>query len=392
MEITDRFLRDDLIKHGILDRTENLNPNLTPKDLDNLLSGGTLLVEQDKKAILLSISDSKVKVNALNNDLLKHNNLSSAELLHLTQDNGRLYKPLADYGKIVNFGKDHFMGNKENEKTFFVVLENERGQTIFNGNDLEEKMKNFKIGDKVQINNLGVEKKEMNFELNGKNENIQKYDSTFSVSNSFFQNQKVKSSLFEINKNSKIVNEMDVSDLTLRTVNGHNLKESDIDRLKKGKSVKFDDGLEVQLSPKENNKFQLQANTNKLLVGSLLLDGGISFAIITAISLLKTVVKEQEKKTIENKYLNELQNLKGYLQQQAQKYPDDKKILSNINLVEKEIGSVNSIDPKLNKKAENTVARIDVYDLDISKEIQDKADRKREDTQKEERKSGGIGR
>ena len=392
MEVTDKFLKDDLIKKGILDSNENLNPKLTKKDLENLLSGGSLLVEQNDKAILLTITDSELKVKSLTNDLFKHNNLSSAELLHLTQDNGRLFKPMADYGKIVNFGKEHFMGNKENEKTFFVVLENERGQIFFNGNDLEEKLKNYKIGDKVQINNLGIEKKEMNFDLDGKKESIVKYDSTFSVTNSNYNNQNVKSSLFELNKNSKVVNEMDVSNLTLRTVNGHSLNNKDIDNLKKGKSVKFDDGLEIRLSPKENNKFNLIGNSKKLLVGSLLLDGGISFAIITAINLLRTVVKEQQQKTIENKYLNELQNLKGYLQQQAQKYPDDKKILANINLVDKEIGSVNSIDPKLNKNAENTVARIDVYDMDISKEIQERADRKREETQKPERNSGGMSR
>ena len=68
MEVTDKFLKDDLIKKGILDSNENLNPKLTKKDLDNLLSGGSLLVEQNDKAILLTITDSELKLKSLTND------------------------------------------------------------------------------------------------------------------------------------------------------------------------------------------------------------------------------------------------------------------------------------------------------------------------------------
>ncbi|MCT2410000.1 hypothetical protein NZD88_20790 [Chryseobacterium antibioticum] len=368
-------LKSDLLKYGILDKDEKLNPKIDNQDFQNLISGGELLIERDQKAVLLSLDDSKLKIELLNNDMIKHKNVSSAEIYHLFK-NANMYKALADYGHIVNFGKDHLFGDIKNEKTFFVVLENERGQTMFSGNDLEKKLANYKIGDRVQINNIGIEKKNIEFELNNKKESSIKYDNLFTVGDYNPKNKQVKNSLFELNKGSNIVNEIDTTSLSIKSVNGHYLSDKELDRLKKGKSISLDDGLEIMLSPKEKNRFNLIANSRNLLIGSLLIDGGISFTLIKTIQLIKTMITEHQQKQIENKYLNELQKLKGQLQQQAQKFPEDKSIINSVNIVDKEIQSVNSIDPSLNKKAEYTEVKIDLRPFEDSQEIQRLSEKK----------------
>lgn len=379
MELKENLLSDnlknDLMKYGILDKDEKINPKIGNQDFENLISGGELLIERDNKAVLLSIEDSKLKIDLLNNDAIKHKNVSSAEIYHLFK-NATMYKPMADYGNIINFGKDHLYGDKKNEKTFFVVLENERGQTMFTGNDLEKKLANYKIGDRVQINNIGIEKKNIEFDLNNKKDNTVKYDNIFSIANYDHKNKQVKNSLFELNKGSNIINEIDTTNLSIKSVNGHYLSEKELDRLRKGKSVTFDDGLEIKLSAKEKNRFNLIANSRNLLIGSLLIDGGLSFALIKTIQIIKTMISEHQQKQIENKYLNELNKLKGQLQQQAQKFPADKSIISSINIVDKEIQSVNSIDQSLNKKAEYTEAKIDLRPFEDSQEIQQLSEQK----------------
>lgn len=393
METQNKFLNDDLIKYGILDQNFNLNPKINEKDYNNLISGGGLLVEKDKKAVLFSIDNHQLKAEVLNNDYLKHKNLSSAELLYLSNDNKILHKNIADYGRLVDFGKDYILGDKTNEKQFFAVLENERGKSIFYGNDLENKLANYKIGDQIQINTIGVKKNNIEFDFNGEKQTTIKYDNEFNVSNFNNNNKVVKNSLFEINSLSKVVKEIDTTNISIKSINGQYLDEKQVDRLKKGKSISLENGLEVQLSPNANNRFNMLANSKNLLIGSLLIDGGISFTLIKTIQLLNKILTDKQEKDLNKKYLNELNNLKGYLQQQANKYPADKKILDNINIVDKEIGSVNSIDPNLNKKASYTEARLDLKDFDVSADIQNKRDlAEREKIEQEKKRDGGLSR
>lgn len=389
MATIDKFLQDDLIKFGILDQNGVLNSKIPQKDYDNLINGGGLLIEKSKKAVLLTASNSKLSYEVFNNDQLKHKNLSSAELLRLSHEKqGALFKTFADYGKIIDFGKDNYLGDKRNEKQFFVVLQNERGESVFWGNELEKKLEHYKIGDKVQINNTGIEAKQIDFTFNDQKETATKYDNQFAVSDFNPNNKQYKSSLFEINPLTKIVKELDVSQIAIKSVNGQYLSENDIDKLRKGKTLSLENGLEIKLSPNSQNKNGLLANTPKLLIGSLILDGGMSFAIITSIQLIRKLLDEKQKQQVQNKYFNELQNLKGFLQQQLQRYPDDKRIINNINIVDKEIGSVNSVDTDLNKKANYSEARLDIKDFDVSKDIQEKADLKREQEQREDRGFG----
>lgn len=390
METTiDKYLKEDLTKTGILDKDGNLNKNISEKDYNNLINGGGLLIEKNNKAVLFSVENSKLNREVYSNDTLKHKNLSSAELLYLSfNKDANLSKTFADYGKISNFGKDHYLGDKRNEKQFFVVLENERGQSVFWGNDLEKKLQNYKVGDNVQINNVGIEKKNLEFTLNGEKESAVKYDNSFTIGKLDSNNKQYKTSLFEVNKLTNVARELDVTNLTLKSVNGQYLSEKQLQDLKKGKAIDLENGLQIKLSPNAENKNKLMANTGRLLIGSLILDGGISFAIIKTLQIIKSLLDDRRKQDIQNKYFNELQNLKGYLQQQAQRYPDDKTIINNINIVDKEIGSVNSIDASLNKKANYSEARLDLYDFDVSKDIQEKADRKKLEKQNEEKEKG----
>ena len=380
MEKINEKLQSDLIKNGIFDKNENLNPKIDKADFENLMNGGELLIENDNKAMLISINESSLKIQKLNNDFVKHSNLSSAEIYHLLK-NKNMAKTLADYGKIVDFGKDHFQGDIKNEKTFYVVLENDRGKTLFTGNDLENKLSQFKIGDNIQINNIGINKKNFEIDINGKVERNFKYDNVFNVEVFNSKNKQVKNLLFEFDKRTNTIKETDTTNFSIKSVNGHYLSEADINKLKKGKSISFDDGLEIKISPKSNNRFNLAANSKNLLIGSLLIDGGLSFMIIKTIQVIKESLEENKRKQIENKYINELNKLKSQLLQQAQKFPADKSIIANINIVDKEIQSVNSINKGDNKKAGYTETRIDMsHPFENSQEIQHLAEKYKDKT------------
>lgn len=180
MENTSTLLTDELRKFGIMNQQDHFSEKLSKKEIDDFLKGGILIAENDKNRLTFKINDDKLDVNVYNKDIVNHKDLSTAELFEISSSNRNLYKVMADYGNITHIGTGYFNKNPENEMTTFVEIENERGKTIFFGNKLEDSLKDFKVGDKIQIIQTGVEKTVLKIDDADEKE-LAKFDNVFII-------------------------------------------------------------------------------------------------------------------------------------------------------------------------------------------------------------------
>ncbi|WP_312299230.1 DUF3945 domain-containing protein [Chryseobacterium sp.] len=391
MENNTTFLTDDLKKFGIMTEDNQFSQKLSQQEVYNFLKGGVLITENDQNRLTFKIADDKLNVNAYTKDWISHQDLSSAELLEITSKNANLYKVMADYGTITHIGKTHFNNNPENEITLFVEVENERGKTRFFGNKLEKGLAGFKIGDKVQINQTGIEKATLHANIEGEAKKMNRYDNLFIIRPLDEKNRQFQSRLFELDNKDKTIKDIDTTKYELQTVNGHTLSEKQLQMLRKGKEVKLDDETTIQLSPKADNEKGLSASVKMLLITSIAIDGGLTFLILKGIQKLAKMQEENQKQQESQKYLVELQKLKGFLQSKAEQYPDNKQIITDLNIVGKEISNVQTKVSENQEKNEDTVS-LKVGDPDLFEDANQKKEeekRNEEDTRKSQSFSRG---
>ncbi len=84
----------------------------------------------------------------------------------------------------------------------------------------------------------------------------------------------------------------------------------------------------------------------------------------------------------------ELQKLKGFLQSKAEQYPDNKKIISDLNVVSKEISNVQSKNSEQQKqeKKDDTI-RLKVNDRDTYEDANRKKEEQKEIVEQERTQS-----
>ncbi|BFO65418.1 hypothetical protein [Chryseobacterium sp. KCF3-3] len=392
MENNTTFLTDDLKRFGIMTEDNQFSKKLSQQEVYNFLKGGVLIAENDQNRLTFKIAEDKLSVNAYNKDWVSHKDLSSAELMEVSSKNANLYKVMADYGTITHIGKSHFNNNPENEITLFVEVENERGKTRFFGNKLEESLKNFKIGDRVQITQTGIEKATLHANIEGEIKEITRYDNLFIIRHFDEKNKEFQSRLFELDTKDKTIKDIDTTKYELQTVNGHTLSEKQLQLLRKGKEVKLDDETTIQLSPKADNEKNLSASVKVLLITSLALDGGITFLIIKGIQKLAKMQEENRKQHESKKYLTELQKLKSFLQSKAEQYPDNKQIIADLNIVGKEISNVQGkVSETQNQEKNDDTVRLKVGDPDLFEDANQKKEEKRRN-EEDSRKSTSFSR
>ena len=384
MENNTNLLTDELKKFGIMTENNSFSQKLSDNEIQNFLKGGILIAENEENRLTFSIKDDQLNVNAYTKDIINHKDLSSAELFEISSKNTNLYKVMADYGTITHIGKGHFNHNPENEKTSFLEIENERGKTMFFGNKLDEVLKDSKVGDKIQINQTGIEKSTFTTEVDGEAKDITKYDNLFLIRPFEGKNKQFQSKIFELDLKDKTIKDLDTTKYELQTVNGKTLSEKQLQQLRKGKEVKLDDETTIQLSPKADNDKKLSSSVKALLITSVMIDGGITFMLIKGIQKMAKMQEDNRKQLESWKYLDELQKLKGFLQSKAEQYPDNKKIISDLNVVSKEISNIQSKNPEYQKQEKNDdTVRLNVNDRDTYED----ANRKKEEEIIEEEKS-----
>lgn len=371
----------DLKKFGIMDEQNQFAERLTKQEQDNFLNGSTLIAENDTTRLHFQLTNGnkELKVDAFEKDLVNHRDLSSGELLELATSDRAFFKAMADHGTITAMGKTHLNENPRNEITYFVEVENERGKTTFYGNDLEEKLKTFKTGDTVQVSQTGVEKTTLQAKMEDGVRDINLYNNTYDVQPLTQENKNVRTKLFEYDPSLKTIVDMDTTRFEYNTVNGVKLTEEQLRQLKRGKEIALDDETSVQLSPSAENPARISSNNRNLLLASMAIDGGMTFLIVKGVQRMHRMIKEKERQKEGAKYKNELEQMQKYLETKAREYPQNKEIVNNLNIVDKELSDVTTRRVNETKQQKNdTSVRIDVNDPDIYKQAERKQERKEE--------------
>ena len=115
-----------------------------------------------------------------------------------------------------------------------------------------------------------------------------------------------------------------------------------------------------------------------------MIDGGITFMLIKGIQKLAKMQEENKKQVESQKYLLELQKLKGFLQSKAEQYPDNKKIISDLNVVSKEISNVQAKNPEHQRQEKNDDSvRLKVNDRDTYEDANRKKEEQKEIVEQE---------
>ncbi|KUJ56412.1 hypothetical protein [Chryseobacterium aquaticum] len=385
MENTSTLLTDELRKFGIMNQQDHFSEKLSKKEIDDFLKGGILIAENDKNRLTFKINDDKLDVNVYNKDLVNHKDLSTAELFEISSSNKNLYKVMADYGNITHIGSGHFNKNPDNEMTTFVEIENERGKTIFFGNKLEESLKDFKVGDKIQIVQTGVEKTVLKIDDADEKE-LAKFDNVFIINPFKEKNKQFQSRIFELDKKDITIKDVDTTKYELKNVNGHSISEKQLQQLRKGKELKLDDETTIQISPVSKNEAKLSASSKSLLILSLAVDGGLSFLIIKGIQKLARMQEENKLQKESTRYQIELQKLKAHLQSKSEQYPDNKNIITDLNIVSKEISaSQSSLNENTNKEKEKSDINLQVNDPDMYEDANQKKEEEKRDAEEASR-------
>lgn len=309
--------RDELQALGIVDKEGKLN--LSEKDQEKLSNGmltdeitlKNMYMKDEKlydiqtKLSLYEDQDNnlRVKVHPFYLDKQESNKLSKEENIYIMNNDVIYEKPIRTSGELVDSGKEKFHFNPDMEDSFFIKLKKEDGkvQTIW-GKELEEITKmQFEKGDKITITNVGIDKEsQKNQEVSKNIFDITPYDDRKKL--------KDETLLIQFDQETKSAVIIDKNKIpTIKAVNGKDLSNEQQEDLKEGKTINVDENTTLKVDPKKNDLFE---SNKKLLLLSMLVDGGLSFIVIKSFELLREQQenkKQQELLKNQSDQLNEKQ-------------------------------------------------------------------------------------
>lgn len=124
-------------------------------------------------------------------------------------------------------------------------------------------------------------------------------------------------------------------------INDENLSPEKKRKLREGEVITLSDGTEVQYRTADKNG--LRSNRNALVL-SLLLDGGLSYLLVTGISRLMGKQSADEQ-SYSKGYLMALKEVEKQLERKQQKFPNDKSIANELNVVKHEFSNASAMSP-----------------------------------------------
>ena len=127
-------------------------------------------------------------------------------------------------------------------------------------------------------------------------------------------------------------------------VNGEELTPQQKKKYKEGDIVQLADGTLLQLSPSSPKGIR---SNKKGLVLSIMLDGGLSYLLITGISKLMGK-KSPENKAYSQGYLQAIKEVQKQVERRIAKNPNDKDAVHDLNNIKAEYSKI-SADPALSK-------------------------------------------
>ncbi|MCL4638340.1 MAG: DUF3945 domain-containing protein [Olivibacter sp.] len=368
------LLKDGQLKLDQRNQDILLNGRITPlMRLDNINVDGLGIKSLDAKLSLQMKQDGNVGlyVHPIFKEPVAHPNLAPEENRDFSRG-GAHEKQTSAYGRITDFGSAHYKDDPKNSTSYFVELEKLNGEkTKIWGVDLARALKESGkgIGDAVQLEFKGREFVQV--ELNGKYEQKERY--SWNVTDFVPENKKQQSTIYEFDKETNSFVAVDSEDILVpEEVNGMPLSEDQKKKLKKGQVVDLEDGTAIQASPANAKNGFLQSN-RKLLIASVLLDGGMSFVLIKGIQLLTEFMnrKKDENQEYNKGYRDALVKVQADLERKAKEYPNDKEILEDLNTVKAEFNrtaTMNTYNDAEEKSINETKAVVNDPELDDNAE------------------------
>ncbi len=296
-------------------------------------------------------------------------------------------KQVSAYGKITDFGRAPYQDDKKNESSFFIELEKLNGEkNKIWGIDLQRALNESGkgIGDPVQLEFKG--KKFVQVEINGKYEQKERY--AWDVSEFVRDKKKEQSTVYEFDRETNSFISIDSKDIpTPEEVNGMPLTEEQKRKFRKGEVVEMEDGTEIQASPAKANENFMVSN-RKLMIASVLLDGGLSFSLIKGMQLLyqrdQRQREKQENLEYNKGYRDALSKVQADLERRAKEFPNNKDITDDLNTIKAEYArtaTVNTYDDAEEKNINQTKAVVNDPELDDNAERQQKEKQHSQDQQ-----------
>lgn len=125
-------------------------------------------------------------------------------------------------------------------------------------------------------------------------------------------------------------------------INGVDLSPREKERLRKGEDVELKDGSRLQVSPASEAGFR---SNRRLLLASIIIDGGISYAIYKGVNALIENGKkvDQQDPDYSKGYADALKKVQKDLEQKQARFPNDDQIARDLDLVREEALRVSEI-------------------------------------------------
>lgn len=288
------------------------------------------LCDLDCRISLYEDKDNKVKIliHPYYNDLERNNLLSEQEMAYISQNKGTHSKFTQISGEFVEAGAAPYKNDPKQQNSYFVTVDTPGGKQTVWGVMLEPALADSQVkkGDSITIKNTGIEPVKVNapifkddkvigFEEKTVQRNnflISEYDKTKDLRNSNI--------LIEYDENRKSFNILDANKIPLiEAINGQELTEQDNSDLKQGKEILLENDIKLKASPNSPALFE---SNKKLLIASILLDGGMSFLLIKGFQLMQKHIEDKKQAEV----IKKDQVNKMYLEQ--------------VNLLQKEVASI----------------------------------------------------
>jgi len=238
----------------------------------------------------------------------------------LFEQKGTHAKKTAAYGTIIGFGRAPYKFEEGGGQSFFVRLQKDSGhKTEIWGAGLERAMEESK---KAQL--------EMKDAGNGKK--------TWEVRDYAEGDRHERTFLFEYDRETKSFVGVDAEKITVpETLDGQQLSTEQKRDFREGRPIAMPDGTSAQASPKEKNGIR---SNRRMLVASVLLDGGISFLLYHAIKALvknRKTAEQKERDVYSKGYLDAINKVRADLQKRLQLRPKDREAARDIAILDGEL-------------------------------------------------------
>lgn len=288
-------------------------------------------------------------------------------------------KTVSIYGSIVSHGKDNFEFDPKGRQNYFIEIQKDNGERkhIW-GVDLERALQEsgHKIGDRVQLTNLGYEMVNVEVPIKDRDGEIIRSEwksvnrNKWEVADAKDRNadRQNKDMVIEYDQKTKQFYYYDPNSIkTPERVNDEQLSEQQKKKYKKGDVVKLADGTEFQFSP--SSAKGLRSNRSALVL-SVLLDGGISYLLVTGVSKMLGKNKIDENAYSQG-FRDAIKKVEKEVERRIARNPNDKDAVRDLNNIKEEYSKI-AADSTLPKNVRddfdiNKIKRLNSFDTEEGK-------------------------